>query len=81
MMTLAPRVGRGRAHDIVHHALEAGGPAALYSDPEISQHLSAADITAALDPANYLGDSASIAREAAQLAVRLATRFTANAQK
>ena len=30
MMTLAPLVGRGRAHDIVHHALEAGGPAALY---------------------------------------------------
>jgi len=81
MMTLAPLVGRGRAHDIVHHALEAGGPAALYSDHEISQHLSAADITAALDPANYLGDSASIAREAAQLAVRLATRFTSNAQK
>ena len=81
MMTLAPLVGRGRAHDIVHHALDAGGPAALYGDPEISQHLSAADIAAALDPANYLGDSASIAREAAQLAVRVATRLTTNAQK
>ena len=81
MMTLAPLVGRGRAHDIVHHALEAGGPAALYNNPEISRHLSVSDIEAALDPTNYLGDSASIAREAAQLAVSIATRLTTNAQK
>jgi 3-carboxy-cis,cis-muconate cycloisomerase len=75
MMKLAPLVGRARAHDVVHHALETGGPDSLFTDPEITAHLSSAAISSALDPANYLGDSAAIARAAASLAESLATRF------
>ncbi|WP_162901364.1 lyase family protein [Breoghania sp. L-A4] len=75
MMALAPHAGRAQAHDIVHHALEAGGPAALPDDPAITAHLSAAEIAAALDPAGYLGDSVSIAQAAADLATVVADRF------
>ena len=77
MMTLAPLVGRGRAHDIVHHALEAGGPDALFTDVNITNHLSESQIKTALDPSHYLGDSAEIACLAARLAEDLATRLNA----
>lgn len=79
MMKLAPIVGRAQAHDIIHHTLEAGGPDALFTDPEITRHMSATAIADALDPANYLGDSAAIARQSADLAETLASRLAAGA--
>ena len=57
MMTLAPLVGRGRAHDIVHHALETGGPDALFTDVNITNHLSESQIKTALRPLALFGDS------------------------
>ncbi|KMK68279.1 lyase family protein [Puniceibacterium sp. IMCC21224] len=75
MMVLAPVVGRGSAHDIVHHVLETGGAQALRTAPEIAAHLSYEAIAAALDPAQYTGDSKVIAHEAATLAISLAARL------
>ena len=75
MMKLAPLVGRGRAHDIVHHALETGGPDALFTDVNITNHLSESQIKTALDPSHYLGDSVEIAHRAATLAEDIATRL------
>lgn len=75
MMVLAPIVGRGRAHDIVHHAIETGGAAALFNDPEITANLSDEQISTALNPANYLGDSVSIAHAAAELATEVAAKL------
>ena len=75
MMKLAPLVGRGRAHDIVHHALETGGPDTLFTDSNITAHLSESQIRTALDPSNYIGESAEIARLAASLAEDIVTRL------
>ena len=75
MMKLAPLVGRGRAHDIVHHALETGGPDTLFTDSNITAHLSESQIKTALAPSNYLGDSAKIARLAATLAEDIVSRL------
>lgn len=75
MMKLAPLVGRGRAHDIVHHALETGGPDGLFTDVNITNHLSESQIKTALDPSHYLGDSVEIAHQAATLAEDIATRL------
>ena len=75
MMKLAPIVGRGNAHDIVHHVLETSGPEALYTDYSITNHLSKREINDALDPKNYLGDSVSIATQSAKLAESVAIRF------
>ena len=75
MMQLAPFVGRGNAHDIIHHALENGDVNKLKLNEEINKHLSSDVISAALDPANYLGDSVDIAQKAAQLANDLANRL------
>ena len=61
MMGLAPVLGRGPAHDVVHHAcdiaLAEGIPLAeaLARDPEVSQRLPPAEIARLTDPANYLG--------------------------
>lgn len=79
MMKLAPLIGRGRAHDIVHHALETAGPDALHTDSNITAHLSKTQIKTALDPSNYLGDSVEIARLAATLAEDIAIRLQAGA--
>jgi 3-carboxy-cis,cis-muconate cycloisomerase len=77
MMKLAPLVGRGRAHEIVHHALETGGPNTLFTDSNITTHLSESQIKTALDPSHYLGNSAEIARLAARLAEDIKTRLQA----
>ncbi|MWB78794.1 adenylosuccinate lyase family protein [Pseudooceanicola sp. 216_PA32_1] len=75
MMLLAPRAGRAVAHDLIHHALDrrAGGSVAeaLKADGGLRAHLSEAEIDAALDPANYCGDSARIAQDAARMAREL----------
>jgi 3-carboxy-cis,cis-muconate cycloisomerase len=73
--------GARGAHDIVHHALDAGLAAgmppreALLADGEIAGLMRAEDIAEALDPSGYAGDSAEIARAAARLAEALAARL------
>ncbi|AUC56672.1 fumarate lyase (plasmid) [Sagittula sp. P11] len=81
MMKLAPRTGRAKAHDMVHHAL--GKPRAdgesvveiLQSDAAIADHLTRDEIRLALDPAEYCGDSERIAKEAADMARAIADRL------
>lgn len=73
MMRLAPVTGRAEAHDLIHHALdhrpESETPTeALVADAGLRAHLSEAEIRNAMDPAAYCGDSARIARDAAELA-------------
>ena len=77
MMVLAPRMGRTQAHDLVHALLDDARRCGLAPGrrieeaPEVLEHLSVADIRAALDPAAYMGASAEIAREGAALGRRL----------
>ncbi|PWS36687.1 3-carboxy-cis,cis-muconate cycloisomerase [Falsiroseomonas bella] len=65
MMGLAPHLGRGAAHDAVHHAcdvaLAEGVPlaAALARDSRIAKLLDADGITRLTDPAGYLGAAQS----------------------
>ena len=68
MMKLAPLVGRGQAHDIVHYALESGRTDALYTDSNLIAHFSESQSETALDPSHYLGESVEIARLSAILA-------------
>ena len=75
LMKLAPLVGRGQAHDIVHHALESGGADAPYTDSNIIAHFSESQFETALDPSHYLGASAEIARFSAILAEGIKTRL------
>ncbi|QHQ36202.1 lyase family protein [Algicella marina] len=81
MMVLAPKTGRAKAHDAVHHALERNRPDAatvteiMQSDAGISAHLTAEQIRQALDPAKYSGDSERIAHEAAAMARSIAERL------
>lgn len=71
MMALAPHVGRNRAHDLIHHAIEgvrgADIIAKLTAHPEITKHLPPVRIAELLDVTHYTGDSERIAREAAVL--------------
>jgi 3-carboxy-cis,cis-muconate cycloisomerase len=61
MMGLAPALGRGEAHHVVHHAcdlaLERGIPLAqaLLADPQVSSRLSPEEVAVLTDPAAYLG--------------------------
>lgn len=63
MMALAPVIGRGAAHDAVHHAcdvaLAEGVPLAeaLGRDPAVSSRMDAAEIARITDPAGYLGSA------------------------
>ena len=65
MMLLAERVGRLEAHQRVEAAAAVAATTGrsfhdvLMSDPTIVQHLTAAEIGAALDPASYLGSAAA----------------------
>ncbi len=74
MMVLAPAIGRTHAHDVLHHAVaeatEHGAVLAdlLLSDKVISNTLDEQAVRAALDPANYTGRSAAMAREMAATA-------------
>ena len=60
MMKLAPLVGRGQAHDIVHYALESGGADAPYTDSNIIAHFSESQFETALDPLHYLRESVEV---------------------
>ncbi|MEM9684128.1 MAG: adenylosuccinate lyase family protein [Pseudomonadota bacterium] len=61
MMGLAPHIGRNQAHDVVYEACARCADEgvtlrdALVDDARISDKLSADEIDAMLDPANYLG--------------------------
>jgi 3-carboxy-cis,cis-muconate cycloisomerase len=61
MMGLAPHIGRNQAHDVVYEACAKCADSGkllrdvLLADQRISAKLSAAEIDAMLDPANYLG--------------------------
>ncbi len=61
MMALAPKIGRGVAHDLVYDccraALEKGTPLLdqLRLRPEIAAHFDSAALARLVDPANYLG--------------------------
>ncbi len=69
MMTLAPVLGRQKAHDLLHHAAEVSVSGEktlaeiLKSDPAVSANISHEKLDEALDPANYLGDSIKITEE------------------
>ena len=60
MMKLAPLVGRGQTHDIVHYALESDGTDALYTDSSITAHFSESQFETALDPSHYLRESVEV---------------------
>ena len=75
MMKLAPLVGRGQAHDIVHYALESGGADAPYTDSNIIAHFSESQFETALEPSHYLGGRVEIARLSAILAEGIAARL------
>jgi 3-carboxy-cis,cis-muconate cycloisomerase len=71
MMVLAPALGRNRAHDLLHHAVE-GLPDSrasladlLLADPEIRGAVGEKTLREALDPALYTGSSAIMARQMA----------------
>ena len=61
MMALAPKTGRGAAHDLVYAccraALDKGTPLIdqLQAKPEITAHFDSAALARLVDPANYLG--------------------------
>lgn len=74
MMALGHRLGRQRAHEVVTAAArataETGAEFAdvLRGDPEVSGFLSPEEVATLLDPANYVGSSVEIARDAAERA-------------
>lgn len=63
MMGLAPSLGRGVAHHVVHHACDIalsegiGLTEALSRDPEVSSRLSNEEVARMTDPSNYLGNA------------------------
>ncbi|WP_376092625.1 3-carboxy-cis,cis-muconate cycloisomerase [Roseomonas sp. CCTCC AB2023176] len=63
MMALAPLIGRGEAHDAVHHACDAalaeGVPLAeaLGRDPAVASRVDTAAIARITEPASYLGSA------------------------
>ena len=65
MMGLAPVMGRGEAHHVVHHAcdvaLAEGVPLAeaLLRDPQVAAKLTRAEVERLTDPAGYLGAAAA----------------------
>ncbi len=71
MMVLAPAIGRSHAHDVLHHAIaEASASGAsltdlLLKDDQVRNTVGEPALRAALDPANYTGRSAIMAREMA----------------
>jgi len=81
MMVLAPKIGRTRAHDVVHHSVaDAAATKRPLADllldlPEIADQISREALERALDPANYLGESARIARQSAVLAAELSAEL------
>jgi len=73
MMKLAEKIGRQRAHDVIHHAIAeatANGSSVrkhLHADKDVAATFDAETVDRLLAPENYLGRSAEIATEAAAL--------------
>jgi adenylosuccinate lyase len=71
MLSLGATIGRQEAHDVVYDAAQEAGQGRgdfatlLGADSRVTAHLSAAQITAMLDPASYTGQSGEVARLAA----------------
>ena len=71
MLSLGATIGRQEAHDVVYDAAQDAGQGRgdfatlLGADSRVTAHLSAAQITAMLDPASYTGQSGEVARLAA----------------
>ena len=63
---LAPALGRGAAHALVRDLARAGAERGvglrevLVNDPAVREHLSEADVDAALDPADHLGAAGAL---------------------
>jgi 3-carboxy-cis,cis-muconate cycloisomerase len=87
MMLLASRLGRTRAHDLVHHAVALASeqdirPAQAFAAvPEIAAVMSSTEIVEALRPENYLGESANIAGEAGKMADAVAAELRARSAR
>jgi 3-carboxy-cis,cis-muconate cycloisomerase len=77
MMGLAPHLGRGVAHDVVHHAcdvaLQQGIPlaGALGREPAVAARLDAQAIARLTDPASYLGATQEFIGRALAVAARM----------
>jgi len=71
MMQLGQKIGRGEAHELVHHAaleVATGGAGAdfldvLSNDPRVQAELSAEELTRLLDPTSHTGLSAALAQD------------------
>ncbi|GGR19718.1 adenylosuccinate lyase [Deinococcus ruber] len=78
MMQLGQTIGRGEAHEVVHHAarvvaIQGGGVGfldVLSQDPRVQAELSAEELTRLLDPATHTGLSAMLANETSARARR-----------
>jgi 3-carboxy-cis,cis-muconate cycloisomerase len=85
MMSLAEKIGRTVAHDLVHEAVmdfNSHGTSisdTLLRNSRISQMMTRDDLEASLDPSSYLGDSIVIARKAAELAAKTSTAMRSRA--
>ena len=72
MLTLGATLGRQHAHDVVYDAAQAAFVEhkafgdLLSADPRVTERLDSADIIKLLDPTEYCGLSATLAREAVQ---------------
>ena len=81
MMLIAPALGHGAAHDLLHDLFAVPGVGAdqvashLAAMPELTGRLTGDDVLAALDPTTYLGESARIARDSASLGRAVAKRL------
>ena len=71
MMRLAPSMGRGQAHDLIHELVEEASDteksirALLKENPVISNHLSQEEIDETLAAQNDIGQCCEIAKAAA----------------
>jgi 3-carboxy-cis,cis-muconate cycloisomerase len=74
MMVLAPAIGRSHAHDLLHHAIAESATSGialtelLLKDEQVRSAVAEPALRAALDPANYTGHSATMARDMAAAA-------------
>ena len=72
MLTLGATLGRQHAHDVVYDAAQAAFvenkafSELLSADPRVTERLHPAAITKLMDPTEYCGLSALLAREAVQ---------------
>lgn len=81
MMALAPNIGRGQAHDLLHELLHDHDPAKcdlathFATSEAIARHIAPEQIAKLMDPLNYLGDSVRISESAAAMARKIAKQL------